>query len=133
MDTVAQHWFHYTSNKPRVVSATIEGKLLAPFPWIFTGLNLLFLITGLLLLAQRRQIVRVEREGSGRYPFFITCLQLVAGYLLANAGFNIFASPSVFRYQVLPLILLFIFTVCGISLFFVTYRIANDKKAECHG
>jgi hypothetical protein len=37
-----------------------------------------------------------------------------------NFCFNVFASPSVYRYQVLPLILLFIFTGCG--LFFVIYR-----------
>jgi hypothetical protein len=73
---------------------------------------------------------RQDGEQLGRYPFFITCLQLVTGYFLANAGFNIFASPSVFRYQVLPLILLFAFTVGGISLFFVSFDPTNDNKNQ---
>jgi hypothetical protein len=122
VDTVAQNWFHYRSNRPKVRSATIQGRLLAPFPWFFLGLNVAFGVTGILLLVRRRR----------PYPFFITCLQLVTGYFLANAGFNIFASPSVFRYQVLPLILLFAFTVGGISLFFVSFCPANDKKIKCH-
>jgi hypothetical protein len=54
----------------------------------------------------------------------------VTGYLLANAGFNIFAAPSVFRYQVLPLILLFAFTIGGIDLFFVSFCPTNDKKNQ---
>jgi 4-amino-4-deoxy-L-arabinose transferase-like glycosyltransferase len=130
VDSIAQDWFHYRSNKPRVSSAFIQGRLLAPFPWLFLGLNGAFLITGISLLMRRRLIERQERDGSGRYPFFITCLQLVTGYFLANAGFNIFASPSVLRYQVLPMILLFAFTVAGIGLFFVSYYPANGKKNQ---
>jgi 4-amino-4-deoxy-L-arabinose transferase-like glycosyltransferase len=130
VDTVAQNWFHYRSNKLKVRSATIQGKLLAPFPWFFLGLNVAFGVTGILLLVRRRPIRRQESDRSGRYPFFITCLQLVTGYLLANAGFNIFAASSVFRYQVLPLILLFAFTVGGISLFFVSFCSTNDKKNQ---
>jgi hypothetical protein len=62
-----------------------------------------------------------------RHPTFTASLKVAAAYLFANACFNIFASPSVFRYQVLPLILLFIFTIIG--LFYVSYPafLANDK------
>lgn len=130
VDTVAQNWFHYRSNKPKVRSPTIQRILLAPFPWFFLGLNLAFLVTGILLLARRRSIEGHDGDCCGRYPLFITCLQLVTGFLLANAGFNIFASPAVFRYQALPLILLFAFTVAGIRLFFVSYCSANDKKNQ---
>jgi 4-amino-4-deoxy-L-arabinose transferase-like glycosyltransferase len=120
VDTLAQNWFHYLSNKPKVRSATFQGRLLAPFQWFFLGLNVVFVVTGIMLLVRRRR----------PSPFFITCLQLVTGYFLANAGFNIFASPSVFRYQALPLILLFAFTVVGISLFFVTFCPTDDKKNQ---
>ena len=130
VDTVAQSWFRYRSNKPKVRSATIQGSLLAPFPWFFLGLNVIFGVTGILLLVRRRQIKRQESDRSCSYPFYITCLQLVTGYLLANAAFNIFAAPSVFRYQVLPLILLFAFTVGGIDLFFVSFCPTNDKKNQ---
>ncbi len=130
VDTVAQNWFHYRNNKPQVRSAAIQGKLLAPFPWFFLGLNVAFLVTGIMLLVRRRPIRGQESDRSGRYPFFITCLQLVTGYLLANAGFNIFAAPSVFRYQALPLILLFAFSVGGIDTFFVSFCPTNDKKNQ---
>jgi uncharacterized membrane protein len=130
VDTVAQSWFHYRSNKPKVRSATIQGGLLAPFPWFFLGLNVAFGVTGILLLVRRRSIKGQESSRSCSYPFYITCLQLVTGYLLANAGFNIFAAPSVFRYQVLPLILLFAFTIGGIDLFFVSFCPTNDKKNQ---
>jgi hypothetical protein len=62
-----------------------------------------------------------------RPPAFTASLKVAAAYLLSNACFNILASPSVFRYQVLPLILLFIFTIIG--LFYVSYSacFANDK------
>jgi hypothetical protein len=138
VDTIAQNWFHYRSNKLKVKSASIQGSLLAPFPWFFLGLNVAFTVTGILLLVRRRPIRRqatleMGRQvggRSGRYPFFITCLPLVTGYFLANAGFSIFATPSVFRYQVLPLILLFAFTVGGISLFFVSFCPTNDKKNQ---
>lgn len=132
VDTIARSWFHYRSNKPEVRSATVQRRLLAPFPWFFLGLNIAFPVMGVLLLVRRRAIRRQESNRPDRYPFFITCLQLVTGYFLANAGFNIFASPSVFRYQVLPLILLFAFTVAGIRLFFVSFCPTNDKKIKCH-
>jgi len=62
-----------------------------------------------------------------RHPSFTASLKVASAYLFANACFNIFASPSVFRYQVLPLILLFIFTIIG--LFYVSYPayLTNDK------
>jgi len=137
-DTIAQNWFHYRSNKLKVRAASIQGRLLAPFPWFFLGLNVAFMVTGILLLVRRRPIRRQAtlemgrqvRGRSARYPFFITCLPPVTGYFLANASFSIFATPSVFRYQVLPLILLFAFTVGGISLFFVSYRPTNDNKNQ---
>lgn len=125
VDPVAQQWFHYASPRPKVGSATIQATIFAPFPWFFLLLNLGFATIGLLFFFSpglRR-----------RDPAFIPCLQLAAVYLLTNACFNIFASPSVLRYQVLPLILLFTFVVAGISvwsnhLFALSYCSINDKS-----
>jgi hypothetical protein len=127
VDPVAQQWFHYASPRPKVRSATIQATIFAPFPWLFLVLN--FGFTGIGLLFFRNPGLR------RRDPAFLPCLQLAAVYLLTNACFNIFASPSVLRYQVLPLILLFIFVVAGIGIctthfFFLTYHSNNDKSAK---
>ena len=126
VDPLAQNWFHYSSARLRVGSATIQAKLLAPFPWICLLLNLGFLLVcGIYFCFPLR--ARSMPPLPGRHPGFTTSFKVAAAYLFANACFNIFASPSVFRYQVLPLILLFIFTIIG--LFYVSFRgnIANDK------
>jgi hypothetical protein len=62
----------------------------------------------------------VSRELRDRWPGFTGCMRVAGIWLGMNICFNIFASPSVYRYQVLPLILLVIVTTCGI--FVVTYR-----------
>jgi hypothetical protein len=118
VDPVARDWFGYRSTRPVVRSATIQATIFAPFPWLSLLLNLSFLLIAALFL--------LRRDLRAGYPGFTVCLQLAAAYLLTNACFTIFASPGVFRYQVLPLILLFIFTFYG--LFFVIYhRSVNDK------
>lgn len=61
-----------------------------------------------------------------RYPEFTLCFRLFSAYLLANAAFCILASPTVLRYQVLPMMLLFIFSVCAASLITGYYRQAAD-------
>jgi hypothetical protein len=68
----------------------------------------------------------MRRELRRRHPVFVDLFRVAGVYLLVNACFTIFATPSVYRYQVLPLILLFIFTASG--LFFVTSR-----KQQRHG
>jgi 4-amino-4-deoxy-L-arabinose transferase-like glycosyltransferase len=118
VDPVAQHWFGYHSALVKVRSATVQATILAPFPWAYLMLNLGFLLVcGFYFCFPL----------STRPPTFTASLKVAAAYLFANACFNIFASPSVFRYQVLPLILLFTFTIIG--LFYVSYPacLANDK------
>ncbi|HWB93075.1 MAG TPA: hypothetical protein VG605_14530, partial [Puia sp.] len=115
VDPIAMRWFRYRSIKVRVWSATIQASLLAPIPWICLFLNIAFVVVCLWFLGSRRC-----REG---FPVFTGALELTAAYLLANAVFCIFASPSVLRYQVLPMILLFLFTVSGL-------RILIEKNKE---
>ncbi|MBS1661790.1 MAG: hypothetical protein JST68_12155 [Bacteroidetes bacterium] len=110
VDSEAVSWFAYSGTRVKVRSATIQGLLLAYFPLLYLLLNVAFVVTAFLFLP-----VRGLRE---RYPVFTVCFRLVASYLLANAAFCIFASPTVFRYQVLPVLLLFTFALYGIH--FVT-------------
>jgi hypothetical protein len=112
IDPVAREWFGYGSGKPRVYSATLQGKICAPFPWLSLVLTLGFALMTVSFI--------IRRDLREQYPAFTSFLRVAAVYLGVNFCFNVFASPSVYRYQILPLILLFIFTACG--LFFVTYR-----------
>jgi hypothetical protein len=108
VDPVACSWFGYANNRLRVWSARVQAKLLAPMPWIGLLLYILFPVTALLFLWSGRC--------RASHPLFTGALELVAAYLLANTIFSIFASPSVFRYQLLPMILLFVFSVCGLGI-----------------
>ncbi len=111
IDPIARDWFGYRSTRPRVCSTTLQGRICAPFPWLSLVLTLAFAATAGIFLFRRKL--------RDRYPAFTGCLRVAGIYLGVNICFNVFASPSVYRYQVLPLILLFIFTCCG--LFFVIY------------
>ncbi len=107
VDTVAQKWFHYHTLEPVVYSATIQGILLAPFPWVYLVMNGVFLVLGFLFF----------RDGSirARYPDFTVAARWITLFFLVNACFSIFASPGTFRYQVLTFLLLVIFTAAGLD------------------
>ena len=112
VDPVARDWFHYPTLQPRVLSPTIQNKLLAPMPAVYLALNIIFIGTVLIFLSSR-----LHRH---RHPLFTGSLRLASAYLLANACFCIVASPSVFRYHVLPMIILFVFAISGI--YCLTFR-----------
>jgi hypothetical protein len=117
IDPVAREWFGYSSLRPRVISATLQGRICLPFRWLSLLLNLAFALLSVIFI--------LRRGIRDRHPVFISCWRVALIYLSLNFCFNVFATPSVYRYQILPLILLFIFTSCG--LFFVIYR-----KQLCH-
>jgi hypothetical protein len=91
--------------------------LLGWIPALYIILNVVFVIATLLFLCVRKLRLR--------HPEFTLSLRLICAYLLANAAFCIFASPTVLRYQVLPVILLFVFTVYAVH--FVTSQY-GDKS-----
>lgn len=107
VDATAKDWFHYRESSVRVYSATMQAKLLAPIPWLCLLVNIAFLGAALFFLP-----FAAVRE---RNPVLTGSFRLASAFLLANAVFSIFASPSVMRYQVLPMIVLFVFSVCAIS------------------
>lgn len=117
VDKVAVDWFHYRDTQVRASSFTVQEGLMAPWPWIALYLNLAFIITTLWYLSSR---------GRGeRHPVFTGSLELTAAYLLSNALFCIAASPSVFRYQILPMILLFFFTVAALGILWERKAVEN--------
>jgi len=107
VDVLAKDWFHYRSVRLKVYSMTLQRTLLGVVPWLYLLLNGLFVVVALLFLP-----FRSLRE---RDPVFTGSFRLACAFLLANAFFGVFASPSVFRYEALPLILLFIFALAGAS------------------
>lgn len=103
VDPVAKGWFNYKSTRLRVSSPTIQARLLGWVPGLYIFLNVIFVLAATFFLSARARRLS--------HPGFTFCLRLVCAYLLANAAFCIFACPTVLRYQVLPVILLFVFTV----------------------
>jgi hypothetical protein len=108
IDAAAMKWFVYRGPHARVWSATGQEPLLAPWPWICFFLNIIFLVTTIWFLSSARR-----RE---EHPVFTGALEVTAAYLLSNALFCILASPTVFRYQILPMTLLFFFIVATLGI-----------------
>jgi hypothetical protein len=123
-DELAKRWFHYPGLQTKVYSATMQAAVFAPMPALYCFLNIAF--AGVVLSFFPFKAVR-ERD-----KVFTGSFRLATAFLLANAFFSIFASPSVLRYQVLPIILLVVFGVCGSVLVFQDFfrklrvKSAND-------
>lgn len=117
VDRLAVRWFHYRDKRVRAWSFKGQEPLMAPWPWIALCLNFVFVITTLWYLFSRKR-----REAN---LVFMGSLELTAAYLLSNALFCIAASPSVFRYQILPIILLFDFTVAALGLLWERKAVEN--------
>jgi hypothetical protein len=117
VDSVAVRWFHYRSAQARVWSYTAQAPLMAPLPWIVFFLNIVFIFTTIGYLSSGRR-----RE---EHPVFTGALELTSAYLLSNALFCILASPTVFRYQILPMILLFFFTAAALGIILKRTHVEN--------
>jgi hypothetical protein len=98
-----QNWFDYTTPDIRVVSPTLQGRLFFAVPSLFMVLNIYFAASMIWLTVTGRlsRYGDVLRKG----------LLFVSFFLLVNFGFSVFATPVVLRYQVVPLILLFAFSL----------------------
>jgi hypothetical protein len=105
VDPIARDWFHYRGLNVRIRYSGAPKRVFAPIPWIYLALNIAFAVTAAPFLCSK-----CCRE---RNPVFTGCLELVAVYVLCNACFGIFASPTIVRYQVLTMTLLFLFTLSG--------------------
>jgi len=114
MDRIASDWFHYKTTAVTARSVTMQGKLLAPFAGFYLGVHVLLVIlfAGLLFSRPLRRMIR-ERN-----PAWYRGFLLVGAYAVVNAAFSIYATPGVFRYQVITLVLLssFALPACEILL-----------------
>jgi hypothetical protein len=101
--SLAQYWFRYKTPAVRSVSKEFQGSLFFFYPSIFMVLNLYF--GGCLIwLLFSGKIRRLD-------PIFHKTLYLITGFILVNFIFSIFATPVVLRYQIIPMLFLFIFSV----------------------
>jgi hypothetical protein len=103
IDAVARDWFRYRTSRVGAYSATVQAVVLEPVTWLFLLLNGAFVVTAFLVFR-------------GRRIDLITVFKLIGAYFIANAGFCIFAAPNELRYQVVPVILIFLITICGLSI-----------------
>ena len=99
----APYWFHWKTAAVRSVSKTLPGYIFYPYPAIFMALNFYFLFSFLWLLFTRK-LGRLD-------PLFRKSLLLLVTFLIVNFGFSIFATPVVLRYQLIPMILLFCYSM----------------------
>jgi len=106
MDSVwypAQYWFHYKTASVKIVSKNIQRIVFFPYPTFFLILNIYF--------AALLSIASFTGRLKKLTPFANKTLWLIFSFLLVNFLFSVFATPIVLRYQVVPLIILFTFTL----------------------
>jgi len=98
---IAAYWFDFHSLKVTCVSKTLQGTLLFIYTVVFAILNLYFVVALTLFIKKRiwKTCAKVLN-----YTILI-----VAGFLLLNFLFSVFANIIVIRYQVFPMILLLAF------------------------
>ena len=105
----AMYWFHYKTPVVRSVSSqTLPAAIFFAYPAIFMLMNFYFIgaFAWLLVTGRWRRLP----------PIFVRCLWLLAAYLALNFAFSIFATPVVLRYQVLPFLLLFSYSLALLEL-----------------
>jgi uncharacterized membrane protein YjfL (UPF0719 family) len=100
---VAQYWFHYPTWQVRSISNEFQGMVFISYPPIFLLLNVYF--GGCLLwLGLSRKFRQLD-------PVFKKALWLMLTFCVMNFEFSIFATPVVLRYEVVPMLFLFSFSV----------------------
>jgi hypothetical protein len=101
VNPIAAQWFRYPKPAVKAASIDLQGKVLAIFPVLFLLINMA-LGTGLVWLA--------VNDGLPLMPKHMKMALIpVCGLILVNFFFSVFASPVVFRYQALPMIIMLAF------------------------
>ena len=100
----ATEWFKLNSNDVHhIPPGEFQGYIFFIYPIFFAMLNLYF-AGGFLCFLFSGNWKRHER-------FTVMAVLATASFLLCNFGFSVFATPVVLRYQILPMILLFCFSL----------------------
>jgi hypothetical protein len=92
----AQYWFQYPSPNVWCISKTLQGTLLAFFPFFFLVLNGYYLV----------ELIRFTKNRGWRSvnPTVQYTLLTVTVFLGLNAAFSVFANIIVIRYQIFPML-----------------------------
>jgi hypothetical protein len=99
---IALLWFHYPTTYLKVISKTAQGRVLFLFPAFFLAVNVFFVVCFFGILQRGRKNI----PKGVRYD-----LIMVSSLFIINAAFSILASPIVFRYQIFPMIVYFVFSM----------------------
>jgi len=113
----AQTWFHYPSPRVHSISRQFQGAVLFSYPPIFFLLNLYYAICLVWLW--------INRKFHEFDPTFKKSLLLLTGFWIINCCFSIFATPVVLRYELVPM--LFLFTFSLFLLEFTDFTILRSK------
>jgi hypothetical protein len=106
VDSLAMGWFHYKSTRVKAWSVTAQAGIIGWAPALFLLINLGFAVAAFLLH------VKYKRGA------FQAAILLTAVYFVVNGAFSIFSTPNVMRYQIAPLIWIFVFTVLAFHRLF---------------
>jgi len=98
-----QDWFDYITPNINSISATFQGKLFYIYPILFMVLNTYF-IAYMIWIFLTGGFKRLSQN-------FRPTVQFISIFLLLNFGFSVFATPVVLRYQVVPMTILFVFSL----------------------
>lgn len=105
VNDLAKNWFHYNSNKVTSADKRMQRKIVTPLRFCWLLFNIAGVITAVFFLTTARAKWRTLDKGLQK------ALLLTLTYCVVNAAFFIFATTSVFRYQLAPMTWLFIFTL----------------------
>lgn len=103
VEPIAQDWFDFTTSEIKAPSATIQGRLLLLFPYLFTLTNFYLIFLSLSHLIKRETLF-IPKDI--RPTFF-----LVISLLIINLFFCITVTIIVFRYEFFPLIIYVAFSL----------------------
>lgn len=105
---VAEDWFDYKTPEVSSISKTIQGKILAPFPYFFFFLNV-FLLGSLIWLYAKRKSLHLDRQLCATFWVSTTLLA-------ANFCFCVFATIIVMRYQFFPMLVTLTFPLLLVEI-----------------
>ena len=106
VEPIAQTWFHFKSPTITVTSKNAQGDILNLYPLLLCIINF-FLVINLYSCFTDRGF-----RQSGRTPFLV----LVGSFWVLNLLFSVLVTITVFRYQFVPMILSFSFTILLMEL-----------------
>lgn len=116
INEIAVKFYHYSGNKPGKQHTIIYNVVFNPWLYIFPTINVLFLVLTFLYLFSKRVVKRS--------PFFNRVLLCFSAFYSANFFFFVLLAPTVFRYHI------FIITLLFPVILLLLQTLVNAKKAD---